>query len=325
MGFANRSLYIILVLFGLTSISFAYGYGTSSITLSQSAITVQTGMGGDVQYTVNLASGSVWGTNINVVNQSQLAAKGLTTTLSNPSGDPPYSGTLTVDVASSATPGTYYIVLDATGDDPSTNNTTLTVTVTGPATATTSASTTTVIGSNTTAATTKPTTSTSASTSVVYTTTGTYYSPSGGSPGSLSATTMYLAGAVVALILGIIGILRAKSNEWKMAITGAMLIFIGIFVWLYGDFDGGLMQYIYGGMAAVFVGIIVWLYADLRWKMFSKMNKSSYTIVLGVLLLLIGIGLWMYADFFGGSLTDLWGGVSAMVLGVIVWMAAYFV
>ena len=241
----------------------------------------------------------------------------------------PYSGTLTVNASSSAAPGTYYVVLDATGDDPSTNNTTLTVTVEGQTSATTSAttsaSTTTVIGSNTTVATTKPSTSTSASTSVAYTTTGAYYPPSGGGPGGLSATTAYLAGAVIALILGIIGIFRAKSNEWKMVIAGAMLIFIGIFVWLYGDFSGGLMQYIYGGVAAAAVGILVWLYADFKWKMFSKMDRSSYAIILGVILLLIGMGLWLYADFGGGSLTDLWAGVGAMVLGVIVWAAAYFV
>ncbi len=329
MGLAKSVMYAIFVLLGLTSLSFAYGYGTSSITLSQPGITVQAGTGGSVQYTVNLASGSTWGTNLNVVNQSQLASKGLTVTLSNPSGDPPYSGTLTVNASSSAAPGTYYVVLDATGDDPSTNNTTLTVTVEGQTSATTSAttsaSTTTVIGSNTTVATTKPSTSTSASTSVAYTTTGAYYPPSGGGPGGLSATTAYLAGAVIALILGIIGIFRAKSNEWKMVIAGAMLIFIGIFVWLYGDFSGGLMQYIYGGVAAAAVGILVWLYADFKLKMFSKMDRSSYAIILGVILLLIGMGLWLYADFGGGSLTDLWAGVGAMVLGVIVWAAAYFV
>ncbi len=95
-----------------------YGYGTSSITLNPAKASIQAGSSASVQYNVNLASGNTWGTDISVSNAASLSSQGVTVTFSNPSGDPPFSGTATI-TASKSTAGNYTIDFVATGDDPS--------------------------------------------------------------------------------------------------------------------------------------------------------------------------------------------------------------
>ena len=120
------------------------GIGTSSIQLGQQTGTAAAGGTMTVPYTVALASGSKWGTTLLVSNEATLAGNGITATPSTGTMDPTYSGTLSIATSTTTAPGTYQIVLKATGDDPSSSNMVFTLTVTsagGTTTSTTSSST----------------------------------------------------------------------------------------------------------------------------------------------------------------------------------------
>ena len=106
--------------------------GTSTITLGTSSVSVTPGTSASDSYTVNLASGSPWGTSL-----SSNYLSGFTISFSNSGGDPPYTGTMTVAVASSVSDGTYHVYINATGDDPSSSPAVLSVSVTGHASSTT--------------------------------------------------------------------------------------------------------------------------------------------------------------------------------------------
>ncbi len=105
------------------------GMGTSTISLSQSSITLSPGSSSSVTYTVKLSSGNIWGTTTNVADSGKLAADGISVSLSNTYGDPTYSGTMSINVSASTAPGTYTVFLNATGDDPSTSPASLTILV----------------------------------------------------------------------------------------------------------------------------------------------------------------------------------------------------
>ena len=210
----------------------ANGYGTSSITLSKYSINLTAGGSADVNYTVNLASGNTWGTNLVVANQNQLANQGITVSTSNPSGDPPFSGHLTVHVGTTQV-GTYQLVLAATGDDPSISNTTLTIIVSNPGATTT-------ISSGTTATTT-------ISYALSY---------------SFSNAYLLLAEVVIILIAMAIAMTVKKAPSSRLILLGVALILIGTLLWLYADYSGGNFTYIWTGVALIIVGTIVWLYGD---------------------------------------------------------------
>ncbi|PYB68847.1 hypothetical protein DMB44_02125 [Thermoplasma sp. Kam2015] len=99
--------------------------GASSISVSPSTVSIPAGSSSTISYSVKLVSGSTWGTSI-----SATAPSGITVTFSDSSGDPPFSGTATIIVGKTVSPGTYTIQLSASGDDPSTSPTTVTVDVT---------------------------------------------------------------------------------------------------------------------------------------------------------------------------------------------------
>lgn len=216
----------------------ATGYGTSSIVLSKSTINLTQGGSTSVNYTVNLASGSTWGTNLNVANSAQLLPNGISVKLSNSYGDPPYSGILTVYANSTSKKGLYNIVLSATGDDPSTNNTILQVYV------------------NTriytvTAKTAQP----NATTSILYGTSPAYQ--------SFSANALFLAiGIAIILIVMTMAIIKKREPASRLIILGVAIIFVGILVWLYGDYSGGNFTYIWSGVILILIGIFVWLAGD---------------------------------------------------------------
>ena len=111
------SLFALAVLSG--AVHAQTGYGTSSIQMSPSGGVVTQGHPMSFNYTVNLASGGTWGTNLQVSNQAQLSAAGITVALTAASGDPPFSGRATITTSGSTTPGPYNVTLVATGDDPS--------------------------------------------------------------------------------------------------------------------------------------------------------------------------------------------------------------
>ncbi len=118
---------IIVIFFfaSMSGISAASSIGSSTITISSSSITIPQGSSSTVGYKVSLSSGTTWGTSI-----SASAPSGITVSFSDPEGDPTFSGTATISVSSSISPGTYTVTFKATGDDPSTNSPSLTVNVT---------------------------------------------------------------------------------------------------------------------------------------------------------------------------------------------------
>ncbi len=186
----------------LATLSQAQGYGTSSITLNPPNGTVTIGTSTATSYTVSLATGGVWGTNLEVQNSAELAHSGITVTISNPSGDPPFSGDATMNVSSSALPGTYNVTFVATGDDPSQQPATFALTVAqNNAAATTTANatnSTTVTARPTTQATTAPATEATTSQPVTTTVPGT-----GGAGGQAA---LYASIAAVIVLFAVIAV-----------------------------------------------------------------------------------------------------------------------
>ena len=106
--------------------------GTSSITLSKNSVSITPGSSTTDSYTVELSSGTTWGTSL-----SSNSLSGFTIGFSNSGGDPPYTGTMTISIASTVSDGTYHVYINATGDDPSSSPAVLSVSVTGHASSTT--------------------------------------------------------------------------------------------------------------------------------------------------------------------------------------------
>ena len=248
--------------------SAANGYGTSSIVLSNSTLGMIAGGSAAVGYSVNLASGNTWGTTLSVVNAGQLASDGISATLSNPSGDPPYSGTLHINASATAPPGTYTLVLAATGDDPSASNATLSIKLAPAPSVTTSVapgpSANSTLRPSTTAYTT--TVSSQPSNGAAWNNPPIKTQPAYGI-GNAGILALY---ALIVLALSAFAITRMRYMATKLIIVGVALILLGIGVWLYGDYSGGLMGYIWSGVALLLIGTAVWLYGDYSGGAFRK-------------------------------------------------------
>jgi len=270
----------------------AQGIGTSNIILSQSSLNVTAGNSVSVDYTVQLASGSTWGTTLVVTNAAQLQQQGITVSLSNPSGEPPFSGVLTVITSQTTTTGSriYTVILAATGDDPSQQNAVLNVNVASPS---------------------------SAGSSTVATTATQYPYPTSGIG----------IGAVAGVLIAIIALATAylmfvwKSMLTRLVFMGTAMILIGTVVWLYGDYAGGLFSYIYGGVAAILIGTSVWFYGDIKGGTF-KQKLPGKLVAASILVMLIGIAVWIYGDYNGGLPLYIWGGTALLLLGTIIWLYA---
>ncbi|MDE1873817.1 MAG: hypothetical protein KGI04_01715 [Candidatus Micrarchaeota archaeon] len=295
---------------------FAYGYGTSSISLGSYSRSMMNGNSTSVSYTVNLASGSTWGTTLSVVNNNQLASHGIMVSLSNPSGDPPYSGTMSISASSTTPAGTYNVTLAATGDDPSTSNSNFVLTVLAP---TTTAQTTTVGSANqtTTAQQTTSVASTSIqpSSTIAYNSTGAYYS-NGNSTAQLASSVL-----IVLIILGALyGLFAWKSALTRLVVIGTALILIGTVAWLYGDYSGGIQSYIWGGVAAIAVGTLMWIYGDAKGGTF-KQKGASGAVYLGIALIVIGLLGWVYGEVGAPGVSEYWwGGTVLLVVGTVIWL-----
>ena len=83
--------------------------GTSSITLDKNSVSIAAGSSTTDSYTVKLTSGTAWGTSL-----SSNSLSGFTISFSNNGGDPTYTGTMTVSVASTVSDGTYHVYVNAT-------------------------------------------------------------------------------------------------------------------------------------------------------------------------------------------------------------------
>lgn len=122
---------IFIVLFAIFACStLAYAQynitGTSQIHFSTSNITLLSGQSASVTYIVSLANGATGTTNVNmIVKSAGVTSEGVGSQLSKTSGSPTFAGILTVSTTSAAIPGTYYIILNTTGADPSISNATL--------------------------------------------------------------------------------------------------------------------------------------------------------------------------------------------------------
>jgi hypothetical protein len=122
---------IITAFLSIITVYAQQGIGTSEIIINSTTVSVNQGFSTNVTYTVKLVSGNTWGTDISVINQSTLASQGVTVQFSNNGQDPNFSGIATINTSSTTKPGDYVIQFIATGDDPSTSPTAITLTVNG--------------------------------------------------------------------------------------------------------------------------------------------------------------------------------------------------
>ena len=117
----------ILLLF---SMPFAYSKsGTSKFIINQTTFNLTPGQKISEEFQLILSSGSTWGTSI-VVSPS---ITGISIIFNPSSGDPTFSGTLTISVSNNTKPGEYIFNVSATGDVPTTSPTTIIVYVSSPA------------------------------------------------------------------------------------------------------------------------------------------------------------------------------------------------
>ncbi|MDE1825595.1 MAG: hypothetical protein KGH61_04410 [Candidatus Micrarchaeota archaeon] len=305
----------------LSPLVYAFGYGTSSISFAQGSLNLMAGASGSVGYTVNLASGSTWGTDFVIADQSQLASEGIMVRASAASGDPPYSGTLSVSLGSGVSAGKYSIVAMATGDDPSSGNATLTLNV--AAAQTTVQQTTTVQAANGANGTTTAQPKTTIIPTPAQSVNGTAYPTVSYQPAPGSGLGL-IAGALIIIILIVTGYLVAarKAMPVRLTLIGVALILIGIVAWLYGDYSGGNLAYIWGGVAAIVIGTLVWIYADAISGTFK--SAGSMAAILGIILIIVGTAIWLYGDYYaGGNMAYIWGGVVLLIVGTAVWLYAY--
>ncbi|MCL5239290.1 MAG: hypothetical protein M1286_02365 [Candidatus Marsarchaeota archaeon] len=311
------ALIILALSFLVVNTVSAYGYGTSSITLASSSVSLSPGNGTSVGYTVSLASGSTWGTTLSVVNSGQLATDGIKVSLSNTYADPTYSGTMTIGTSGSTPQGKYTILLAATGDDPSTSNATFELTVLAkplPTTAQTTTTNTTVHNTTTVQGTTTQQTTMPSTTTKNYTTSA-YYSPAGGTAALASPALI-----VIIALAAIYGIYTYKSRLARLTIIGAALILIGTVAWLYGDYSGGIQTYIWGGAAAVAIGTAAWTYGDAGGGTF-KQKSSSGAVYLGIAIIAVGFLAWIYGELGAPGVSSYWwGGTALLVIGTLVWL-----
>lgn len=161
---------------------------------------------------------------------------------------------------STASLGSYNIVLTATGDDPSVNNATLyanvlyNINVPKNQSNQTNASTTANASPNSSQA------NATAYTQTYYPTpppTTSTYAP----PANSTVLTSILF-IIIILIATAYSLFKWKSTIPRLAIAGTALILLGTVAWLYGDYNGGLTAYIWGGVALIIIGAVVWLYSD---------------------------------------------------------------
>jgi hypothetical protein len=298
----------------LLSLSYAQtgGYGTSSITLSQYSVYLVNGGITNVNYSVNLVSGNTWGTKLTVTNGKALLSDGVSTTLSKNYSNPTYTGVLTINVAQSAPKGTYQIILNATGDDPSTNVTILTLTVAAPGNTTTIQN---VIKTNatTTTATTVPTTTAPLPPSNTL---------ASGFYGLTEAQALLLFGIIASIVAAGILMFVFKGGPARLAVWGVVLIIIGTIIWLYGDFMYGNTTYIWTGVGVLLLGVLVWLVGDGMGGAFKKFGLQTALLALGVILILAGTAVWLYADLsLYGNMAYIWSGVGIIAFGTIIWLA----
>ena len=66
--------------------AYAFGYGTSAVSITRTSISLNEGTSGTVGYDVSLATGNTWGTDLIIQNQSVLSSEGIYVTASKTAG-----------------------------------------------------------------------------------------------------------------------------------------------------------------------------------------------------------------------------------------------
>ncbi len=300
--------FLMLALFA--GVSYAYGYGTSSITLSTYSITLINGGTARVNYNVSLVSGSMWGTTLNIADSRYLLSKGIEVSFNQGfPRDPPFSGNISIVVSPSAPKGSYQVIINATGDDPSVSNATLTLTVASP-----NSTSTTAMPSNLTKTTSAPTVQTT-----IAPTTAPYKQQKGYAVSALVAE--LLAGIILPLIAAIVLTFVFKGAPTRLAIWGIALIIIGTVLWLYGDYSGFNLAYVWSGVAALVIGTIVWIAGDVKAGAYRNVELPAFLDIIGIVLIVVGILVWLYGDFYAsGNLTYIWSGVAVIAIGTVLWI-----
>ncbi len=306
-GYVAAALMLVL-LAGFASAQ--YGYGTSSISVQRYNVTMYNGGSIRLNYSVNLASGSTWGTTLAVTDNQRLLSQGISTTLSKTYGNPTYKGNITISVSPSTPKGYYAITLRATGDDPSARNTTINLIVSEPNSTSTIAA-----PANSTNVTIAPTSTTP---HVSPTTTTVQATPA--APLISMQMEELLAGVAAAVIAALALTFVFKGRSTRLTIWGIALVLIGIFSWLYGDYNGFLMAYVWSGIGAVALGIIAWVAGDSMAGAYKSMEVPALLDIAGIIILIVGVLVWLYGDYYyPGSLIYIWTGVGVMLLGTLVW------
>ncbi|MGC8657269.1 MAG: hypothetical protein ACP5RS_06985 [Thermoplasmata archaeon] len=100
--------------------------GTSSITLSSTVVNMTRSENISIIFTITLTGGSTWGTDLQI---SNAYPNYFSFSISPPTGDPTYSGTLGIYDVKATPLGEYHFNVSATGDDPSAHSVVLTVDV----------------------------------------------------------------------------------------------------------------------------------------------------------------------------------------------------
>jgi hypothetical protein len=187
-----------------------YGYGssgTSQVIVNETNVTLPPGGSITLSFEVKLVSGTTWGTQVQVSTSSSYVSA----SASPSSGDPTFSGTLTIKVSPSAPPGTYEVNVSATGDDPSEAPAVIYVVVESTTTTTSTSTPTTTTTSTTTATPVSTTTSqlpSTVTTTVTTTTTTTVSSGVGAAPLAAFIAVVIISVALV-VGLGALGVRRA--------------------------------------------------------------------------------------------------------------------
>ncbi len=108
----------ILAALGISGIASAYGLGTSLIQFQSGNVSIYSNGTAYANYSINLSSGSTWGSTLNLTNAAYLKSKGISITLSAAAGDPTFSGYAQITTKGTL-PGRYNAIMSVTGDDPS--------------------------------------------------------------------------------------------------------------------------------------------------------------------------------------------------------------
>ncbi|MHB1830421.1 MAG: hypothetical protein ACYCO0_03425 [Candidatus Micrarchaeaceae archaeon] len=108
----------ILAALGISGLASAYGLGTSSIQFQHGNVSIYSNGTVYANYSINLSSGSTWGSTLNLTNAVYLQSKGISITLSAAAGDPTFGGYAQITTKGTL-PGRYNAIMSVTGDDPS--------------------------------------------------------------------------------------------------------------------------------------------------------------------------------------------------------------